>query len=1265
MWRKYIHKTLNSLIKHKIFLGINPRRVHGPAIILFPMCDHLLCCGLAGIVTVKKAPPPPDIDPLLLIVKLFPKIKEHGLQTVLAGTFEPERYLDGGGFLEEMEQSVRLLKTDENFRRLFFVPGKIEQLSSIVEEMRDFLSQEEKIVEGKAGFFSTAKMETINSRLVTLRDIIWAAERDVLWNVGRIVELSGAVRAGEVSPQSLKKYKKLNFLLNSLDRLEVRGRDSAGLQIAFALAESAADRILDALAEKGLTEEFAGRKRGGDLVNGSISASTVQHSRSAGESGAFLSFSYKTSSIVGELGLNGANLRKIIRGDRVFQALAECEDVFDTACVHTRWASVGSITEENCHPVNNFTIADDPLSASGGGIKNYPFYGAGAWTISVALNGDIDNYQGLRKELEKEGELIAPEVTTDTKIIPLIIEKYLQQGDDLITAFRRAVNDFEGSHAIAMTSNIEPDKVFLALKGSGQALYVGIAPDQYVFSSELYGLVEVTPFFIKMDGETPRIPHVPDTAGQIFILNQESPGGLEGISAFCYDGASLNIQEEHIRKAEMTTRDIDRGGYPHYFLKEITESAFSVKKTLRGKYLVTEGKMGKAVVFNLGEDVVPAELRDALINGRIGRIVVIGHGTAAVAGKAIVDALERYLRGSGIICEAKVASELSGFCLSESLKDTLIIAITQSGTTTDTNRAVAMVVERGAVVVAIVNRRQSDITAKAQGVFYTSDGRDIEMSVASTKAFYSQIVAGHILALYLAQLLKTRSDGFIAEELGVLEMAPALMTRVLEKKEQIRLSVEKTALHKKYWAVVGSGPNKAAADEIRIKLSELCYCTISSDVVENKKHIDLSAEPLIIVCAAGSPEAVLGDVIKDVAIFKAHQAGVVVFADEGEERFHEIADAVIELPRAPLPLPVILNTVAGHLWGYFAACAIDKDAMFFREFRSRLNLATLEQTKKNYSLYEKIADRQFRRLGGEFYLDFNRRRQEGAFSFTSVKTISDIALLLKYASGKLPLEDFWHEFPGGNGGFASPIELLDVALGHAIDELSRPIDAIRHQAKTVTVGTSRKEPPLTGIIFDLLKEMGFITKNLSGRNILALTALQPAIAGVRGYTLYDINNLDPEGNPTDSSTISINKRGGIALGMKSRVEAAGILMGTKRTIVSTGRTYVGYGKSDGASIVIIPLLGEQAVKSLLLIHVGFNEALTLREKKDVLGYRYSDIRNLVNEYNLPWDDRCLESIPLALLLGEPVEVIAERIRQDAQNHPLPPLQRGDKGEISR
>jgi len=112
--------------------------------------------------------------------------------------------------------------------------------------------------------------------------------------------------------------------------------------------------------------------------------------------------------------------------------------------------------------------------------------------------------------------------------------------------------------------------------------------------------------------------------------------------------------------------------------------------------------------------------------------------------------------------------------------------------------------------------------------------------------------------------------------------------------------------------------------------------------------------------------------------------------------------------------------------------------------------------------------------------------------------------LLKYASGKLPLEDFRHEFNIDND-FDSPLNFLDVALGRAIDELTRPIDAIRHQAKTVTVGTTRKEKVFKGIIFDLLEKLNFNIKDLTYRNVMTLSRIQPVVSAIRGYTLYDVN----------------------------------------------------------------------------------------------------------------------------------------------------------------
>jgi len=116
--------------------------------------------------------------------------------------------------------------------------------------------------------------------------------------------------------------------------------------------------------------------------------------------------------------------------------------------------------------------------------------------------------------------------------------------------------------------------------------------------------------------------------------------------------------------------------------------------------------------------------------------------------------------------------------------------------------------------------------------------------------------------------------------------------------------------------------------------------------------------------------------------------------------------------------------------------------------------------------------------------------------------------------------------------------------------------------------------------------------------------------------------------------------------MTSRTETSKLLMGTKRTIVSAGHVYIGKGKADGASIVVLPLRGKNDfVANLLLLHVDYNELLPVAGKKEVLGYRYNDIRNLVNEYNINWDDAYLEKFPIADLFSEPVETLAWRIKQ--------------------
>ncbi|MCP4694023.1 MAG: SIS domain-containing protein, partial [Desulfobacterales bacterium] len=447
----------------------------------------------------------------------------------------------------------------------------------------------------------------------------------------------------------------------------------------------------------------------------------------------------------------------------------------------------------------------------------------------------------------------------DTKIIPLLIEEYYDECGDVIEAFRRALNDFEGSHAVSMHTDLAPGKLFLGQRGSGQAIFIGISPDLYMSVSEVYGFIEETSRFIKVDGEKTVQGRGGPTQGQIYTLDQNSGGGVEGITAMYYDGTPVALGPDDVRSTEITSRDIDRQNFPHYFLKEISESPGSVEKTLQNRWRLAAGE-SRMCEIALSRSVVPDSTREALASTdpdhRIRRIYLVGQGTAGVAARACADILNNYISDPELHVSALKSSELSGFKLSglhggQGMSDTLVIAISQSGTTTDTNRTVDMVKERGAHTLAIVNRRDSDITFKVDGVMYTSSGRDIEMSVASTKAFYSQIIAGALLGLFFAQIRGRRTREYISGELQHLLELPDLMRKVLLLHDKIAESAQERAPSKTYWAAVGSGPNKASADEIRIKLSELCYKTISSDYIEDKKHIDLSSEPLIIVCAAG------------------------------------------------------------------------------------------------------------------------------------------------------------------------------------------------------------------------------------------------------------------------------------------------------------------------------------------------------------------------------------------------------------------------------
>ena len=445
---------------------------------------------------------------------------------------------------------------------------------------------------------------------------------------------------------------------------------------------------------------------------------------------------------------------------------------------------------------------------------------------------------------------------------------------------------------------------------------------------------------------------------------------------------------------------------------------------------------------------------------------------------------------------------------------------------------------------------------------------------------------------------------------------------------------------------MGSGPNKAAADEIRIKLSELCYKTISSDYVEDKKHIDLSSEPLIIVCAAGTKESVLGDIVKDTAIFKAHKASPVVIVDEGEERFAPYAESVFHVPAAPQHLAPILNTLVGHLWGYSAALAINESSKFLYEFREGIRSIVDAHADKGLDIFEMVLEKSFRETIAVFYNQFRLRKNEKRVP-TPVTLASDLILLLKYLSGRLPATDFELDF-NQKGTARNMLDTLFKYMGESINAMARPVDAIKHQAKTVTVGTSRISEKVEGILFDALVEYGVNISQVTNSNIVVIKNLQGIVERINGAIFYAIGGVNLLGEPTDETTIHILKKTGVLAPISSRVESDSRLKGTKRIIVRQGNVYIGKGRKDDRSILVIPIISASVekpniIENLLLLNIGFKKEIALPVKTKALGGKYEHIKSIIQENSVTWQDSYLDLVPMEDLFGLSAEKVSELI----------------------
>ena len=1126
---------------------------------------RLVCsdmCGIVGVVSRPPTRPIPEVDDII-----------GGLDEALA------RCPDVAAAVAPAAEVDALLR---GLPGVLALTGRVDLVAAIVarlDQLDAFAADVEARLDANddpAGVLDPAALEQANADLISLKDALWAIRHDRLRTARLVRELAGR----DADVPAVQGYLSIQQALSAIDRLEVRGRDSAGLHVFVWNHDIEPEVVAAIVDERGVDPLF--------------------QSRTVLAAGPVLSFVYKAAAEIGELGDNTAALRAAIVDDTLLRRALMSPLSRLAVLGHTRWASVGIISEPNTHPLNSVE-----LEQPGGALPPY---------VVAALNGDVDNHADLRVTHNLR---IAGPITTDAKVIPTLVSRHLDTGVDHVEAFRRTVSSFEGSVAIGTASASDPGTLFLALRGSGQGLYVGLADDCSIVASEPYGVVEETSEYVRLDGEH---------GGEIMVVSEGGAGTLAGLRRLAYDGSDLPLTDDDVVTAEVTTRDINRGESPHFLLKEISEAPVSFAKTLRGKIVERDGGYVAAV----GEVALPPAIAARLADGSITRIRVIGQGTAAVAGQSTAAILDELTLGQ-LDVDAVTATELSGFGMRLDMSDTLAIAVSQSGTTTDTNRTVDLLRSRGAAVIGVVNRRGSDLTDKADGVLYTSDGRDVEMSVASTKAFYAQVAAGTLLSCAIAEAAGLGDPARRSRLLADLRAMPDALREVLARRPVIAEAARRHAPFHRYWAIVGNGPNKVAAEEVRIKLSELCYKSIACDSTEDKKHIDLSSEPLILVCAAGLSGSNADDVAKEVAIFRAHKATPIVVASDGETRFP--ADVTISVPAVDPTLGFILSAMVGHLFGYEAALAIDATARPLREARE-----AIEQLVGEGLSGDEVVDRLavlVRTPAERFHDGLRNGLYDGHLEASTATRLSG---LLRDMLSDRPVE----QYQLATGKVGTPLALIDdlvAALTKAIEELTRPVDTIKHQAKTVTVGISRSdEGVIDRPLVQAVLAAGAGRDVLTYRTMKVLADLDPAVAEVTGYTRYGI----------DGRSISIVDRGGISRDLPSRVERNTELRGTKHRVASEREVLVAEGRNDGRTLIFVPETKAGETTGITLLHVAFHDRLPAAVMRGVLqGYdrRYDRLVDWVSETEGQFDESILAEVPVADLLIEPISDTADHWRR--------------------
>lgn len=532
---------------------------------------------------------------------------------------------------------------------------------------------------------------------------------------------------------------------------------------------------------------------------------------------------------------------------------------------HTRWATHGEPNDVNAHP---------HLSHSG--------------KLALVHNGTIENYNVLKESLELQGCQFKSE--TDTEVLVQLIE-YVKTTNDctLVEAVREALKEVVGAYAIAVVDTTEPDTVVAARKSS--PLVIGIGEDETFLASDATPIVEYTDKVVYLNDD------------EIAIIRRGEP-----LKIITTDNQSAEID---IQTLKLSVSQLEKGGYPHFMLKEINEQPRTIRDCVRGRI----GNSGSRVTLS-----GVLEHSDKFLNAK--RVIIVACGTswhAGLIGKRLIEEAAR------IPVEVAYASE---FRYSNPIvtPDDIVIAISQSGETADTLAAIQLAKEKGAFVYGVCNVVGSSIARATDSGTYIHVGPEI--GVASTKAFTGQVTVLVMLALAIGQLRKTIKDEDVARVADALRKLPDLIRQTLKLNDEIEhLSNTYTYAHN--FLYLGRGYNYPSALEGALKLKEISYIHAEGYPAAEMKHGPIALIDRELPTVVIAPDDELHEkIISNIQQVKARGGSVIAVVTKGDTTISEIADHIIEIPKVPECISPVIVSIPLQLLAYHIAvkkgCNVDK-----------------------------------------------------------------------------------------------------------------------------------------------------------------------------------------------------------------------------------------------------------------------------------------------------------------------------------------------------